>query len=66
MIKVKITDILEEQERSIRWLAQKCDIHYSTVYKFCTNQTESVNFEMLDKICDVLHCKVSDVLERVK
>lgn len=66
MIIVKVNQILDKEERNIRWLSEKCGTNYSVMYNFCMNKTQSVNYEMLDKVCDVLHCKISDVLEKTK
>lgn len=65
MIKVKILDILEEKERNLRWLSQKANINYSTLYNFAHNKTSSVKFEVLDNLCNFLDCKLSDIIEYI-
>jgi len=66
MIKVKVNEILETKERNVKWLATKCNISYSTVYNFCMGKTNAVSYNVVESICDVLECRIEDILEIVK
>ncbi|WP_096634850.1 helix-turn-helix domain-containing protein [Clostridium cochlearium] len=63
MIQVKLQNILDEKERNLNWLSKKTDISYSTLHKLANNNTTSINFNTLEKICTVLNCSISDILE---
>lgn len=63
MINVKIKEILEEQERSISWLGNKTELSYSSLHKLVNNQTQSISFDTLYKICKVLDCDICDVMK---
>ena len=63
MVHVKIDQILEKNERNIAWLARKVDMTYSAIHALVNNQTQSISFDTLYKICKVLDCNIEDVLE---
>ncbi len=63
MIKVKVNEILEKNDRNIRWLSSKTNITYSTLYNFINGKTNAVSYNILETICDVLKCDIGDVLE---
>lgn len=65
MINVKIKEILESDDRSIKYLSDKTGLNYSALYKLVNNQTESINFNTLETICNFLEVDISDVLEIV-
>ncbi|GCD12715.1 helix-turn-helix domain-containing protein [Clostridium tagluense] len=66
MVKVKVMAILESKERNISWLSKKCDIGYNTMYNFCMGKTNAVGYNLVESICDVLECRIEDILEIVK
>lgn len=63
MIKVNILELLDKEERNISWLSRKTELNYSSLHKFANNQTTSVTFDVLEKVCNALNCDISDVLE---
>lgn len=63
MIQVKLQDILDAKERNLNWLSKKSGISYSTLHKLANNNTTSVNFNTLEKICVALDCSIQDILE---
>jgi len=65
MIVNRINEILDEQNKTIYWLAQQTNIRYNTIHSLVNNKTESVKFEILDKICDTLQCDISDIFRKI-
>ena len=65
MIVNRINEILDEQNKTIYWLAQQTGIRYNTIHSLVNNKTESVKFEILDKICDILECDISEIFRKI-
>lgn len=63
MVKVKLQEILDKEERSLNWVSLKTGISYSTLHKFCNNKTTSVSYELLCKLSKLFNCQISDLLE---
>lgn len=63
MMKVKLNEMLKAKERNLNWLSKKCNISYSTLYNFANNNTNAVSYPVLESICEILNCKIDDILE---
>lgn len=63
MIKVKIDEILKEQDKSLYWLAQATELTYPTIHKLVNGNTKSISFDTLERICRALNVDIPDVLE---
>ena len=50
---------------SIKSVAEQAGLAYGTVFALYHDQASRIEFETLDKLCRVLNCKVSDLLEYV-
>ena len=61
-MKIKLRDVLNQNNKSIYWLNKETGIASSTLSRICNNKTSSIEFSVLDKICDALNCEVSDIL----
>lgn len=65
-MKVILNDTLEKMGKSQYWLAKETGIAASTINNLCNNKTTSIQFSLLQKICDALNCNVSDILANEK
>ena len=65
-MKVILKETLSKKGMSQYKLAQLTGIAASTINKLCNNQTTSIDFNTLQKICITLNCEPSDVLELEK
>lgn len=63
MIKVKLQDLLDREERSLSWVALKTNIAYTTLHKFSNNKTSSVSYNVLESLCGLFKCKIEDIIE---
>ncbi|NSB12094.1 helix-turn-helix domain-containing protein [Clostridium beijerinckii] len=63
MIKVKLQEVLDREERSLNWVATKTNIAYTTLYKFNSNKTTSVSYNVLDQLCKLFKCNIEDIVE---
>lgn len=59
---IKIDELLESKQKTRYWLAKEIGMTHQNLTKLANNQTESIKFSYLEKICDVLECTPSDVL----
>ena len=62
MIKNNLKLILAEKDLSIKKLAEMTGIRYSTLYTFIKKNNNSVNYTVLNKICEVLDLTPADIL----
>lgn len=66
MIKIKLQDILNREERSLNWVATKTGIAYSTLHKLNNNNTTSISFNTLDSLCKLFKCKLTDIIDYIE
>lgn len=65
MIRVKLSQKLGEIRMSQAALARKTGIRPSTIGDLYNEMAARVGFEQLDKICEVLDCPLSDIVEYI-
>lgn len=61
-MKVILKKTLQEKNISQYQLAKRTGITTSNINNLCNNKTSSIQFSILDKICDALDCEISDIL----
>ncbi len=66
MIRIKILDMLNKEDRSLNWLANKTGLTYSTLYNFAHQRTNAVTYDVLEKLCKFLKCDIKDIIEYVE
>lgn len=66
MIKFKVKVMLAMREMTQKELAERTGIRPPTVSAICTGSVKHLPVEALDKICDVLDCQPSDLMEYIK
>lgn len=59
---IKLREILNDKNKSIYWLNKETGIASSTLSRICNNKTTSIEFTVLDKICEALNCDIGDIL----
>ena len=62
MIEFKIDDILERQGKSAYWLANEIGMGHGNLWKYRKSKANTVNLEMLERICKALECAPGDIL----
>lgn len=63
-MKVILNETLKSKHISQYKLSKDTGIAASTLNNLSNNKTSSVQFSVLQKICDALDCEVSDILKR--
>lgn len=65
MIKFKVKVMLAIREMTQKELAERTGIRPPTISAICTGSIKHLPVEALDKICSVLDCQPSDLMEYI-
>ena len=66
MIKFKVKVMLAVREMTQKELAERTGIRPPTISAICNNSAKHLPIDVLDKICEVLDCQPSDLMEYIK
>jgi putative transcriptional regulator len=61
-MRFKIDDILKERNSSRYRLAKQTGISEQALGKICRNETSSIEFSTIEKICKALNCTPNDII----
>ena len=62
MIEIRVDQLLEAQGRTFYWLAKETGISHTTLWRFKKGKALGINFQTLEKMCQVLGCQPGDLL----
>ncbi|PWM72413.1 MAG: XRE family transcriptional regulator [Bacillota bacterium] len=62
-MKLRILEILREQQKSKYWLYMQLGLSYQNFNRLVSGQTTSIKFENLQALCDILNCTPNDLFE---
>ena len=63
MIRLRVLDILEERNLTKYWLYKQMELSYQNFNKMMNNETQSIRFENIEKLCRILGCTPNDLFE---
>lgn len=63
MIRLKVNEILEEQDHSRYWLCNQLGMTYANLKRLADNETHAIRFDTLEKLCMTLKCTPSELIE---
>ena len=63
MVRLRVLDILKEQNHSKYWLYKQKELSYQNFNRMVQNETSSIKFENLEKLCSILNCSIGDLFE---
>ena len=63
MVRLRVLDILKEQNHSKYWLYKQMELSYQNFNRMVQNETSSIKFENLEKLCSILNCSIRDLFE---
>ncbi|MBD9224935.1 MAG: XRE family transcriptional regulator [Clostridiales bacterium] len=63
MLRLRILEILTEQNHTKYWLYKQMDLSYQNFNRMITNQTSSIRFDNLEKLCQILNCSLDELFE---
>lgn len=65
MLRLRILDILKEQNHTKYWLYKRMELSYQNFLRLVNNETSSIRFENLEKLSRFLNCPIDDLFERL-
>jgi putative transcriptional regulator len=65
MIQVRLKEVLDERGKSVYWLNRQTNVALSTLYAIVKSKRTSIDFGVLDAICEALECPAGDILVHV-
>lgn len=65
MLRLRILQILEEQNHTKYWLYKQMDLSYQNFNRMVMNDTSSIRFDNLEKLSNILNCPVGDLFEQL-
>lgn len=65
MIRIHLSKLLGERRWTQAYLAQMTGIRSATISDIYNEVAERLNIEHLDRICEVLDCDLSDLIEYI-
>ena len=66
MVRLTIDKLLERRGITRYELAKRTEIKFQTIDRYYKNRVVRYDSYILDKICEVLNCTVSDIIEYTK
>jgi len=60
---IKLGALLEERGLSKNKFAQRAELQRTQLNKYINNEVALINVDVLARMCSVLKCEVSDILE---
>ena len=63
MVRLRVLDILKEQNHSKYWLYKQMELSYQNFNRMVQNETSSIKFENLEKLCSILNCSIGDLFK---
>ena len=61
---INIDNILQSKNKTRYWLSNQTGITYHAIKKLCDNNTRSIQFDMLERLCETLECEPGDILKK--
>ncbi len=62
-MKITIDEQLNKLGKKRYWLSKEVGMTYQNIMRLCNGQTNSIKFELLEKICKTLNCTPNDIFE---
>ena len=61
MYKLKVRELLEQQDKTPYWLSKQTGIAPNNILKICNGETVNIRLDTINKLCDALNCKPGDL-----
>ena len=61
MVKLNVLALLEERGKTKYWLWKQLGMSYQNFSRMVNNQTQSIRYDVIDALCQVLECTADDL-----
>ena len=62
-VDLRLDEYLKEHNKSRSSLSRNGQIHYKQLLKYCRNDMQKVDLNILARICKTINCTIEDILE---
>lgn len=62
-IHIKLSELIEKNGISKNKLGQRAELQRTQINNYCNNKITRLDTDVLARICTVLNCEISDLLE---
>ena len=66
MVYLRVNELLKEKNKSKYWLVKNMEGGYQSLSHLINNETISIHFSTLDKLCELFDCEPGDIIVRSK
>ncbi len=63
MIKLRVKDLLEENNKTKYWLYKQMGMSYQNFSKMINNETKSIRYENIETLCLIFNCTPNELFE---
>lgn len=63
MVKLRVLDLLKENNKTKYWLYIQLGMSYQNFNKMVNNETKSIQYEIIGTLCDIFRCTPNDLFE---
>ena len=61
---LRVDDILKEKVKTRYWLCKRMEMHYVSFKKMIENETNSIRFDTLARLSEILDVPVGDLFQK--
>lgn len=65
MIKIKLSEVLGRKKMTRKKLSELIGVRPNTIGDLYNEKVRKIDLDLLDRMCTVLECNVSDLLEHI-
>ena len=62
-IRIKLSDMIQKRGISKNKLSQRAEMQRTQLNNYCNNTIARLDVDVLGRLCTVLECEISDILE---
>ena len=62
-VDIKLDDFLKSHNSSRSSLSRNAQIHYQQLLKYCRNDMQKVDLNLLARICKTIDCEIGDIIQ---
>lgn len=64
-IRIKLDELLKESGLSKNMLSHRAEMQRTQIHNYCKNEITRLDIDVFGRLCTVLNCEISDLLEFV-